>query len=185
MERLSGLDATFLYFETSAQHMHVSIVAVLDPSGVPGGYSFDRVQDLIASRLHLLPPFHRRLVRVPFDLHHPVWVEDPAFDIIHHVRRISCPAPGGQRELAAMCGRADVLGEERHLEQDKGRPLAGKSTLNRLELGGPEPTRYHRIAWDGAKIEALFVDLFLDAQQHPPQQIILDVDATDDPLHGH
>src|SRR6266404_2896850 len=64
-------------------------------------------------------------------------------------------------------------------------PLAGKSTLNRLELGGPEPTRYHRIAWDGTKIEALFVDLFLDAHQHPPQQIILDLDATDDPLHGH
>jgi hypothetical protein len=64
-------------------------------------------------------------------------------------------------------------------------PLAGKSTLNRLELGGPQQTRYHRIAWDAAKIEALFVDLFLEAYQEPPQQIILDLDATDDPLHGH
>jgi hypothetical protein len=64
-------------------------------------------------------------------------------------------------------------------------PLAGKSTLNRLELGGPEPTRYHRIAWDGAKIEALFVDLFLEAHRQPPKPIILDLDATDDPLHGH
>ena len=64
-------------------------------------------------------------------------------------------------------------------------PLAGKSTLNRLELGGPELTRYHRIAWDGAKIEALFVDLFVEAHQRPPKQIILDLDATDDPLHGH
>ena len=64
-------------------------------------------------------------------------------------------------------------------------PLAGKSTLNRLELGGAAPTRYHRIAWDGAKIEALFVDLFLEAHAQPPKQIILDLDATDDPLHGH
>src|SRR5436305_5816794 len=64
-------------------------------------------------------------------------------------------------------------------------PLAGKSTLNRLELGGPELTRYHRIAWDGARIEALFVDLFLGAHHHPPKQIILDLDATDDPLHGN
>ena len=64
-------------------------------------------------------------------------------------------------------------------------PLAGKSTLNRLELGGLEPTRYHRIAWNGAKIEALFVDLFLDAHRQPPKQIILDLDTTDDPLHGH
>ena len=64
-------------------------------------------------------------------------------------------------------------------------PLAGKSTLNRLELGGAELTRYHRIAWDGTKIEALFVDLFLEAHPHPPQQIILDLDAIDDPLYGH
>jgi hypothetical protein len=64
-------------------------------------------------------------------------------------------------------------------------PLAGKSTLNRLELGGAELTRYHRIAWDAATIEALFVDLFLEAHEHPPKQIILDLDATDDPLHGH
>ena len=64
-------------------------------------------------------------------------------------------------------------------------PLAGKSTLNRLELGGPALTRYHRIAWDEIKIEALFVDLFLDAHQQPPKQVILDLDATDDPLHGH
>src|SRR5947209_4120065 len=64
-------------------------------------------------------------------------------------------------------------------------PLAGKSTLNRLERGGPEVTRYHRIAWDGAKIEALYVDLFVEAHQHPPKQIILDLDATDDPLQGH
>jgi hypothetical protein len=64
-------------------------------------------------------------------------------------------------------------------------PLAGKSTLNRLELGGAAQTRYHRIAWDGAKIEALFVDLFLEAHRDPPKQIILDLDATDDPLHGH
>jgi hypothetical protein len=52
-------------------------------------------------------------------------------------------------------------------------------------LGGSAPTRYHRIAWDAAKIEALFVDLFLEAHQDPPEQIVLDLDATDDPLHGH
>jgi len=63
-------------------------------------------------------------------------------------------------------------------------PVAGKSTLNRLELGGPELTRYRKIAWEGAKIETLFVDLFLDAHRDPPKQIILDLDATDDPLHG-
>lgn len=64
-------------------------------------------------------------------------------------------------------------------------PVAGKSTLNRLELSRREPTRYHRISHDPGAIEALFVDLFMEAQGRAPGQIILDLDATDDPLHGH
>ena len=63
--------------------------------------------------------------------------------------------------------------------------LAGKSTLNRLELAREQPGRYHRIGHDGTAIERLFVDLFLDAHAAPPEEIILDFDATDDPLHGH
>jgi len=64
-------------------------------------------------------------------------------------------------------------------------PVAGKSTLNRLELSRDAPTKYCKIAPDPAAIEALFVDLFLDAYAGPPERIILDLDATDDPLHGH
>jgi hypothetical protein len=64
-------------------------------------------------------------------------------------------------------------------------PLAGKSTLNRLERGKSEPTRYSKIAFDAAAVEALFVDLFLDAHDKAPERIVLDLDATDDPLHGH
>ena len=64
-------------------------------------------------------------------------------------------------------------------------PLAGKSTLNRLELSRPEATRYHKVSHDPAAIETLFVDVFLEAHRQPPAQIILDLDATDDPLHGN
>jgi hypothetical protein len=64
-------------------------------------------------------------------------------------------------------------------------PVAGKSTLNRLELSRHEPSRYHKIACDAAAIEALPVTLFLEAHERAPEQIILDLDATDDPLHGH
>ncbi len=64
-------------------------------------------------------------------------------------------------------------------------PLAGKSTLNRLEHAPEaEPGRYHRIGHDAAAIEALFVDLFIDAHRSAPRQIVLDLDATDVPLHG-
>src|SRR5215813_9252008 len=64
-------------------------------------------------------------------------------------------------------------------------PVAGKSTLNRLELGKPEPTPYHKIGHDPQAIENLLIDLFVEAHARPPRQIILDLDATDDPLHGH
>jgi len=65
-------------------------------------------------------------------------------------------------------------------------PLAGKSTLNRLEHApAAGPTRYHKVGHEAAAIERLFVDLFLEAHTTPPKQIILDLDATDDPLHGH
>ncbi len=70
---------------------------------------------------------------------------------------------------------------------DAATPLAGKSTLNRLEHApseGKKP-RYHKIGHDGAAIERLFVELFLDSRKKPPREIILDLDATDDPLHGH
>jgi Transposase DDE domain group 1 len=63
-------------------------------------------------------------------------------------------------------------------------PVAGKSTLNRLELSRAEPTRYHKISHDPAAIERLFVTLFLEAHKRPPREIILDLDATDDPVHG-
>ena len=64
-------------------------------------------------------------------------------------------------------------------------PVAGKSTLNRLELSRAAPSRYHKIGHDPVAIEGLFVDLFLEAHAKAPKQIILDLDATDDPLHGH
>ena len=63
-------------------------------------------------------------------------------------------------------------------------PLAGKSTLNRLELSRSEPTRYHKVSHNPAAIETLLVDLFLEAHRRAPEQIIIDLDATDDPLHG-
>lgn len=63
-------------------------------------------------------------------------------------------------------------------------PVAGKSTLNRLELSRPEPTYDQKISHDPGSIERLFVDLFMEAHSAPPQEITLDLDATDDPLHG-
>jgi hypothetical protein len=90
--------------------------------------------------------------------------------------------------LAAMVGKDDPTGGDRRREQDQGKALAGKSTLNRLELtppGADADSRYKKITASMEKTEQLFVDLFLDAHDGPPEEIVLDFDATDDPLHGH
>lgn len=99
MNRMTGMDAGFLYMETPTIHMHTIKAAVIDPSTVPGGYTFERFREVLGERLYLLPPFRRRVVEVPFGLHHPVWVEDPDFDIDRHIRRIVLDAPAGRREM--------------------------------------------------------------------------------------
>lgn len=90
--------------------------------------------------------------------------------------------------LAVLCDRADPTGQSRQRLQDKGKALAGKSTLNRLELGGRaneyQPHRYKKIVADTTQMDRLLVELLLESHRCPPKQIILDVDATDDPLHG-
>jgi len=119
-------------------------------------------------------------------------VRDPRF-VEHAVTTLV-----GQRVFGLALGYEDLNDHDelRHdpvmavlagkLEAQRGdcAPVAGKSTLNRLELSRDTPTRYHKIAHDPAAIEALFVDLFLEAHVRAPKQIILDLDATDDPLHG-
>jgi WS/DGAT/MGAT family acyltransferase len=104
MERLSGMDASFLYTETPTGHMHVTGVIVIDAADMVGGYKFERLVDLISQRLHRLPPFRRRLVEVPLSFDHPVWIEDPDFDITNHMHRVTWPAPGGAEELALLVG---------------------------------------------------------------------------------
>ncbi len=89
--------------------------------------------------------------------------------------------------LATLVGKPDPSGRDRRRRQDQGKALAGKSTLNRLELtpvGADTKSRYKKITAHHRQIEDLFVALFLQAHREPPEQIVLDLDATDDPVHG-
>ncbi len=161
MERLTGLDAAFLYLENPTNHMHVAMTMVLDPETVPGGYSFDTIKDFIGGRLHLVPPFRRRLVEVPLNLAHPVWIEDPDFDLDFHIRRIGCPAPGGRRELAEMAGQIAST------PLDRSRPLWELWVIEGLKqdrIG--VVTKVHHAAIDGASGAELLVHLF-DLQPEP------------------
>ena len=117
MDRLSGLDASFLYLETPAQLMHVCGLIVLDPSTMPEPYSFAAMRDGIEARVRDVPDFTRKLRRVPLGLDHPVWVRDTQFDIERHVHRLALPTPGGYAELT------DLAGHLAGLPLDRSRPL--------------------------------------------------------------
>ena len=109
LQRLSGLDASFLYLETSTQPLHVCSVLELDTATIPGGYSFERLRDELAVRITAIPTFRERLANSFLNLDHPVWVEDDEFDVDRHLHRIGLPAPGGRVELAEICGHLASL----------------------------------------------------------------------------
>jgi WS/DGAT/MGAT family acyltransferase len=109
LQRLSGLDASFLYLETPTQPLHVCSVLELDASTIPGGYSFERLRDELALRITAIPTFREKLANSFLNLDHPVWVEDEHFDVERHLHRIGLPAPGGRAELAEVCGHLAAL----------------------------------------------------------------------------
>ncbi|MFM7270433.1 MAG: WS/DGAT/MGAT family O-acyltransferase [Actinomycetes bacterium] len=157
MERLSGIDAAFVAMETPADHMHVMAVAVLDPSELPDRFTARTVRRLVEQRLHRIPAFRRRLVEVPFNLHHPLWVEDPDFDLEYHVRQMAVIAPGGTRELAALVG--DIAS----WPLDRTRPLWQFWVVEGLADGNVAlVAKVHHSAIDGAagvEVLAQLVDL--------------------------
>src|ERR1700710_1065066 len=117
MQRLSGLDASFLYLETAKQPLHVCSVLELDTSTMPGGYTFDRFRDAFNLRIKAMPQFREKLADSRFNIDHPVWVEDKDFDVDRHLHRIGLPSPGGRAELAEICGHIASL------NLDRSRPL--------------------------------------------------------------
>ena len=167
MQRLSGLDASFLHLETPSSHMHVASLGIFDPSDVKGGVTLESVIDVYEGRLHLAPPFRRRLVHVPFGLHHPLWIEDPDFDIRNHVRHTAIPAPGGAKELSNLVGRLVAL------PLDRNRPLWEIWLIEGLEGGNVGLlTKVHHSAIDGASGNELLVallDLSPEVVEHVPE----------------
>lgn len=162
MQRLSGVDSAFLYLETPTMHMHIVGVILLDPSSVEGGYSFDGLKRLILSRLHRIPPFHRRIRMVPFNIEHPYWVQDHKFDVDNHVRRMTIPAPGGKAELGKL------VGEIASTQLDRSRPLWEIVVVEGLEDGHVAlVTKMHHAAADGMASGYLMLQL-LDMSSDMP-----------------
>ncbi|MGH9093562.1 MAG: WS/DGAT/MGAT family O-acyltransferase [Acidimicrobiales bacterium] len=155
MERLSGLDATFLYMETPKNQLHMTGLLVFDPSSMPEGYSFERMRQFMLGRLGRSPAFTRKPVGVPFGIAHPVWVQDPDFDLEAHVHRVGCPAPGGRHELA------DLASELAGLPLDRNRPLWDIWFVEGLENGHVAlVAKMHHATIDGVSGANLMMHLF-------------------------
>ncbi|MET0729372.1 MAG: wax ester/triacylglycerol synthase family O-acyltransferase [Acidimicrobiales bacterium] len=167
MQRLSGLDTSFLSLETPTSHLHVASLGIYDPSTADGAFTLDRLTRVFEGRLHLAPPFRRRLVNVPYGLHHPLWIEDPHFDIRNHVRHTAVPAPGGPEEVANLVGRLSALA------LDRTRPLWEIWLIEGLEGGNVGLlTKVHHAAIDGAagnELTLALLDLTPTVEEHVPE----------------
>ena len=159
MQQLSGLDNSFLAMETPSFYGHVSSVAIFEPGS---GITIERVKQLVADRIHLVPPFRRRLVEVPLGIDHPYWIEDPDFDLDFHIRHIAVPTPGDEYQLAELCARIAA----RHL--DRSRPLWEMYIIEGLEGGYiAELTKIHHACIDGVS-GAEILGVLLDIEPNPP-----------------
>lgn len=163
LRRLGGLDSAFLSAEHEGNLLHVMGVLVLDPASVPGGYTFERFREFLASRLPALTPLRRRLLEVPWGLAPPLWVEEPEVDLDLHLRRAAVPSPGGPRELATLA--AEML--ERPL--DRSRPLWEMALVEGLEGGRLALlAKVHHAMMDGMAGVRLMASLFSTTPEPPP-----------------
>ncbi|MCX6401313.1 MAG: wax ester/triacylglycerol synthase family O-acyltransferase [Propionibacteriales bacterium] len=167
MDRLSGLDASFLYLETPDQLMHVCAVMVLDPATMTEPYSFAALQGGINRSVRDVAEFTRKVRGVPLGLDHPVWVRDASFDIERHVHRQALPTPGGYRELMDHCAHLASL------PLDRSRPLWEMWVIEGYRPeGGDEKvvvfTKMHHATVDGVSGASLLSHLCtIDADVAP------------------
>ncbi len=144
MNHLSGVDATFLHLESPEMPMHVGALNVMD---LPEGYQGDFYEDAkayLTQRLHLADVFTRKLALMPFDLSNPVWVEDEDIDMDYHVRHVTLPAPGSNRQLQQYVARlhSSLL--------DRSRPLWEFFIIDGLKSGQVALyTKVHHAGIDG------------------------------------
>lgn len=171
---LSGLDAFFLYAETESMHLHVALTAILDPAGTSRDLTVERLRELVGERLHLVPPFTRRLEDTRFGIDHPVWVPAGPLDLTHHVRHITVPQPGGPEDLGRVCGA--IAG----LPLDRRRPLWEMWLVDGLHDDNLAlVTKIHHACIDGVSGAELITAFFdLDAEATVPI-VPLDPDRSD------
>lgn len=106
MQQLQGMDSSFVALESPNSPMHIGSLLIYNPETAPGGFvRFKDILEFLRSRMQLSKTMRQRLVRVPFDLDYPYWIEDPDFDLEYHVRHVALPKPGDWRQLCIQTAR--------------------------------------------------------------------------------
>lgn len=175
MKQLTGIDASFLYLESTRTPMHIGALNIYDQSTAPGGLvTFKSILKMIEDRLHLARSFRERVVNVPLALDHPYWINDPDFDLEYHVRHIALPAPGDWRQLCIQVARL----HSRALDLD--RPLWEFTVIEGLDNVPDIPkgsfalvSKVHHCAVDGmsgVEMSSAIHDLVPDAVPEPPKK---------------
>ena len=173
MRQLQGMDASFVALETRTSPMHIGSLLIYNPETAPGG--FVRYKDILRffeSRMQLSKTMRQKLVRVPFDLDYPYWVEDKDFDLEYHVRHVALPKPGDWRQLCIQAARIFAR------PLDLSRPPWEFTVIEGIDnVPGVTPgsyamvTKVHHAAIDGMSgidlMEALHT---LDANTPPPNE---------------
>jgi len=163
MRRLTGADSLFIFNENRARHQHTLKIAVVDPAGADAPVTFAALRDQIREALPLLEPFRWKLVRVPFDLGHPYWIDAPDLDLDYHVQRVAVPSPGTAREFSEVISRIASVG----LERD--RPLWQVWFVEGLADGQVAyVAKVHHSLADGMASEQLLAEAFAERRDHTP-----------------
>ena len=162
VKQLTGLDATFLYMETPTTYGHVSSIAIYERPDNPDFDPLVAAREMVESHLDILEPYRRRLVGTPLGIDRPYWIEDPHFDLDYHVRHLSLPHPGTDRQLADQVARI----VSRHC--DRTRPLWELYVIEGLESGDfAVLTKMHHATVDGAA-GSILTTMMLDSEPDAP-----------------
>src|ERR1700689_2771258 len=145
MQQLTGLDASFLAFETANSTGHVGGLCLLDPSAAPEPLTLARLTEVLGERPPLVPVLRRKLLNVPLGLDQPYWIDDADFDIEYHIREIALPSPGSDAQLNEQVARLHAR------PLDRSRPLWEIYLITGLARDRAAVyTKIHHSAIDGA-----------------------------------
>lgn len=154
IERMTGIDAGFLYMETPSVHMHTLKIAILEQDEA---LTYDSFVAGMLARLKRLPPLRRRVVEVPFGLNHPVWVTQARIDVPHHIRRHRI---GGPNNTGSMRDLEKLIGMIASTPLHRDRPLWELHYCEGLEGGKVAVVgKMHHALADGAAANALLANV--------------------------